>query len=533
MRKLMAAVCLAVFVAVSVTWVNPSIAHANDISVEIDGTMVVFGDVTPVTVDGRILVPIREVFEAIGFNIIWHDIAQTAVLSDGTNEISITIGRTVFVTNGQSFFLDVPAQLINGRTMIPLRAPLESVGHTLGWNAATQTVLVTTAPVVIADNLNDENYTDYIDGLTTSMLIPEQDSEEENEQENEFLYDGVASEEELRVLIAEAAGQTVTVYLATDITLDGDRGSLVIPSGTHVTLKSSGRGTHTLYAGGDFDVITVQRDASLTIDGINITRLSGTTGSGVNNNGLLVFLDGAVSGHIADIGAGVNNDGKFIMYGGIIFGNAAISHRAGIAGGGVFNSGQFIMNGGEIAVNAVGGPDVLSFDFAWGYGWFLDRSRDFGDDWTAPYFEFIFGTQTSSAASGGGIGNTGQFNMNGGVVFGNLSIGGMGGGGGVNNRGEFVMTGGEIIGNIAAGFGGGGIENDTNGVFTMYGGSITGNLALYSGAGGGLLTRSGQFIFINGEITGNARARKRVEIEVIGGVVGTWVEGPFESNVEE
>ena len=149
MKKFLTAVCLAVLVALSGVWMNAIVVHANDISVEIDGTMVIFGDAGPVTVDGRILVPIRDVFEALGFNVNWDDATQTAILSDDNHEIRIPIGSNTFTTNGTTHSLDVPAQLIGGRTMIPLRAPLESVGHTLGWNDATQTVLVTTAAPIV------------------------------------------------------------------------------------------------------------------------------------------------------------------------------------------------------------------------------------------------------------------------------------------------------------------------------------------------------------------------------------------------
>jgi len=120
------------------------IASANTpISVFINGQRVVFPDQNPVVVDGRTLVPVRGVFEDLDFYVDWNPATRQATLTRGNNLIVITIGSNVFTTNGVSRTLDVPAQTIGGRTMLPLRLVLESVGYTLDWNAATSTVTIT------------------------------------------------------------------------------------------------------------------------------------------------------------------------------------------------------------------------------------------------------------------------------------------------------------------------------------------------------------------------------------------------------
>jgi len=120
------------------------IASANTtISVFINGQRVVFADQNPVVIDGRTLVPVRGVFEDLNFNVDWNPTTRQATLTRGNNVIVITIGSNVFTTNGVSRTLDVPAQTIGGRTMLPLRLVLESVGYTLDWNAATSTVSIT------------------------------------------------------------------------------------------------------------------------------------------------------------------------------------------------------------------------------------------------------------------------------------------------------------------------------------------------------------------------------------------------------
>jgi len=124
--------------------------QANDISVTIDGVQVNFADQLPVIMNGRTLVPVRGVFETLGFEVDWYQPTQTATLTSPYYEVIISIGNANFTTNGQNHALDVPAQIIGSRTMMPLRALLESVGHDVDWNQATMTVIVETASIATA-----------------------------------------------------------------------------------------------------------------------------------------------------------------------------------------------------------------------------------------------------------------------------------------------------------------------------------------------------------------------------------------------
>ena len=126
-------------------------AAANDVDVFIDGRMVVFSDQAPILVDRRILVPVRDVFEELGFTLTWDEATYTAILSRRDFHIVITSGSNVFSTNSMPFILDVPAQLIGGRIMVPLRLPLESVGYTLEWDGDSYTVIISTGRLAGSD----------------------------------------------------------------------------------------------------------------------------------------------------------------------------------------------------------------------------------------------------------------------------------------------------------------------------------------------------------------------------------------------
>lgn len=130
--------------ALSIVFVSATVVYAadNGIGVTVHGEDVDFGDTPPVLVDGRTLVPVREVFEALGFVVDWYGGTQTVTLTRDDYIIIISLGDADFTTNDVSHALDVPAQMIDGRTMLPIRLPLESVGYVVGWDSATSTVIV-------------------------------------------------------------------------------------------------------------------------------------------------------------------------------------------------------------------------------------------------------------------------------------------------------------------------------------------------------------------------------------------------------
>ena len=124
--------------------------YATDgISVTINGERVAFDNQQPVLVDGRTLVPVRGVFEALGFEVDWISATQTVTLDRSDFAVRITIGSDAFTTNGTNHTLDVPAQTISGSTMLPIRAVLESVGYHLDWDGASQTVLIGDTPFYV------------------------------------------------------------------------------------------------------------------------------------------------------------------------------------------------------------------------------------------------------------------------------------------------------------------------------------------------------------------------------------------------
>ena len=132
-----------------------------DIAVQLNGQPLATST-APVQMNGRTLVPLRDIFEALGANVQWNAAAQTILATKGTTQIGLAINNRTASVNGSPVTLDQAATLIGGRTFVPLRFVAEATGAQVQWNSALQTVSIqtptaqapVTVPVVTAPNSN-------------------------------------------------------------------------------------------------------------------------------------------------------------------------------------------------------------------------------------------------------------------------------------------------------------------------------------------------------------------------------------------
>lgn len=97
-------------------------------------------DTPPVIFSGRTLIPVRAIATALGATVLWDELEQKITLQKGTTVVEFEIGDDSMKVNGNSVHLDVPAQIINGRTVLPLRAMAESLGLKAEWDEALQII---------------------------------------------------------------------------------------------------------------------------------------------------------------------------------------------------------------------------------------------------------------------------------------------------------------------------------------------------------------------------------------------------------
>ena len=114
------------------------------ISVRIDDRPVTFAGQGPAQVQGRVLVPLRGIMEALGATVKFDGATQSVTATRGTSNLALSLGKREASVDGRLVTLDVPAQIYNGSTMVPLRFVAEALGVGVNWQGSTSTVLITT-----------------------------------------------------------------------------------------------------------------------------------------------------------------------------------------------------------------------------------------------------------------------------------------------------------------------------------------------------------------------------------------------------
>jgi len=135
---------LMLFVMIMDTFFSSSSALAKPIcdaiAVTVDGERVIFPDQEPILYNGHVLVPVRAVFEAMGFDVSWNETTQKVTLLRNDWRAKIAIGDEIFEiaymssTHTRFYSLGSYARIINDRAMIPLTRNLENLGILFNWD---------------------------------------------------------------------------------------------------------------------------------------------------------------------------------------------------------------------------------------------------------------------------------------------------------------------------------------------------------------------------------------------------------------
>jgi len=114
------------------------------VQVSVNGTPVQFNGAQPQMMNGRVLVPLRGVFEQMGDAVLWNSASQSVTANGGGNHVALRIGSMDATVNGKVVTMDVPPTIIDGSTMVPLRFLSESLGAQVNWQPQNNLVAITT-----------------------------------------------------------------------------------------------------------------------------------------------------------------------------------------------------------------------------------------------------------------------------------------------------------------------------------------------------------------------------------------------------
>ncbi|MGO4889563.1 copper amine oxidase N-terminal domain-containing protein [Anaerobacillus sp. MEB173] len=86
-------------------------------------------------IDDRTLVPLRSIFEELGATVVWDQTTRTVTAYKAGKTVRLTIDSRHTSVNGNHVIIDVPAQIKNDRTLVPLRFVSEAMGGSVDWNS--------------------------------------------------------------------------------------------------------------------------------------------------------------------------------------------------------------------------------------------------------------------------------------------------------------------------------------------------------------------------------------------------------------
>ncbi len=131
---------LAFFFLSVLPW-TPTAAANTPIAVLVDGQTIAL-DQPAIMSQGRVMVPLRGIFEKLGATVNYDSLKQSVTAARGATLITLFMNSTRTIVNGTPGTLDVPPLMSGSRILVPLRFVSEALGADVKWQAYNQTVSI-------------------------------------------------------------------------------------------------------------------------------------------------------------------------------------------------------------------------------------------------------------------------------------------------------------------------------------------------------------------------------------------------------
>lgn len=123
------------------------VASANRLTVWVDGKPVEFkGNAQPMVYRGRVMVPMRGIFEALGATLTYDPTTRVVQAQRNNEAVELTFGSKIAKKNGAEILLDTPPTIIKNVTYVPMRFIAESLGAKLAYDKANMKLTIITDP---------------------------------------------------------------------------------------------------------------------------------------------------------------------------------------------------------------------------------------------------------------------------------------------------------------------------------------------------------------------------------------------------
>lgn len=115
-------------------------------------------DVPPQIINNRTMIPLRAIFETLDYSVKWYESEKRIEATNKDKTIILYIGDKNIKVNENIIETDVPPQIVDGRTLVPVRVIAECSGYTVNWDNINNAVIIKT-PVENSNSTNDKTVT--------------------------------------------------------------------------------------------------------------------------------------------------------------------------------------------------------------------------------------------------------------------------------------------------------------------------------------------------------------------------------------
>lgn len=160
---------------------------AKEVKIEIDGKAMVPKDMPAVIIDGRTMLPMRQIAQELGCEVNWNEAAKQIYVMRGSDIIVFTVESKTGYENGKEFTMDVPATIVNDRTMLPVRALADALHLNIKWDDPNRIVSIQSGDTVVKDEPKAPESGQTTAGTLTGIQTP---SEKDADQTFTIQADG-------------------------------------------------------------------------------------------------------------------------------------------------------------------------------------------------------------------------------------------------------------------------------------------------------------------------------------------------------
>ena len=161
-----------IFLVLVLMFATVGSAAAVDVQVYIDGEIQSF-DQPALLEKATTMVPMRGIFEKLGASVNWDEGSRTIIATKAQTIISLTLNQKTAYVDGKEIELQVAAFSVNGRTLVPLRFISEALGAMFSWEGSNWSAYINTGAALTQPAATESQSGQIVKELSVSEVAKE------------------------------------------------------------------------------------------------------------------------------------------------------------------------------------------------------------------------------------------------------------------------------------------------------------------------------------------------------------------------